>query len=236
MVLPSSGKDPYGTPDRGGFTGWVDWSVDAGLGAGRQWLEGDVRAFAQSVTLDAPGSLRVGGTAQLSGSIVQPEGVSAGTRVVPLRYPMSVDWGGSSSLAVGSGKQAVEEARRKGKVAILDPLTRTLTALRCAAPRLGDRDGGERLDARLHRRRLARAGHGLPDHHGRLTATATATATAATATAARRRGRTEGGHLPRARPRRRPAPPMACGSRRRTGPCARWRKVATARGVDADNA
>ena len=26
MVLPSSGKDPYGTPDRGGFTGWLDWS------------------------------------------------------------------------------------------------------------------------------------------------------------------------------------------------------------------
>ena len=27
-VLPSSGKDPYGTPDRGGFTGWLDWHVD----------------------------------------------------------------------------------------------------------------------------------------------------------------------------------------------------------------
>ncbi|MBN6543457.1 phosphodiester glycosidase family protein, partial [Actinacidiphila bryophytorum] len=130
VVLPSSGKDPYGTPDRGGFTGWVDWSVDSARGAGQQWLEGDVRAFAQSVTLDAPEALRVGGTAVLSGSIVQPEGVSAGTRVVPLRYPMSVDWGGSSGLAVGSGKQAVADARHRGKVAILDPRTGTLTALR----------------------------------------------------------------------------------------------------------
>ncbi|MGI5517748.1 phosphodiester glycosidase family protein [Streptomyces sp. CA-106131] len=129
-VLPSSGKDPYGTPDRGGFTGWVDWSVDADRSANQQWLEADVRAFAQSITLDAPDSLEVGKTAQLSGSIVQPEGVSTGTRVVPLQYPMSVDWSGSSNLAIGSGKQAIDKARDEGKVAILDPQTRTLTALR----------------------------------------------------------------------------------------------------------
>ncbi|MEV4177463.1 phosphodiester glycosidase family protein [Nonomuraea sp. NPDC049709] len=129
MVLPSSGKNPYGTPDRGGFTGWVDWSVDPRRNADQQWIEAEVRAFAQSITLDAPDSVEVSGTAQLSGSIVQPEGVSAGTRVVPLRYPMSVDWSGSSNLAIGSGKAAVDAARRKGKVAILDPRTRTLTAL-----------------------------------------------------------------------------------------------------------
>ncbi|WP_203949951.1 metallophosphoesterase family protein, partial [Planotetraspora thailandica] len=131
MVLPSSGKDPYGTPDRGGFTGWVDWSVDARQDAGRQWLEADVRAFAQSITLNTPDSLEAGETAQLSGSIVQPQGVSTGTRVVPLRYPMSVDWSGSSNLAIGSGKDAVDKARKSHKiVAILDPQTRTLTALR----------------------------------------------------------------------------------------------------------
>ncbi|WP_371778910.1 phosphodiester glycosidase family protein [Streptosporangium subroseum] len=129
MVLPSSGKDPYGTPDRGGFTGWVDWSVDARQNADEQWIEANVRAFAQSITLEAPTSLEVGRAAQLSGSIVQPQGVAAGTRVVPLRYPMSVDWDGSSTLAIGSGKDAVEEARDAGKVAIFDPRTRALTAL-----------------------------------------------------------------------------------------------------------
>ncbi|MBM9506204.1 phosphodiester glycosidase family protein [Actinacidiphila acididurans] len=129
-VLPSSGKDPYGTPDRGGFTGWVDWSVDTQRNADQQWLEADVRAFAQSITLDTPDSVEAGKTAQLSGSIIQPEGVSTGTRVVPLRYPMSVEWGGSSNLAIGSGKAAVDKARDEGKVAILDPQTRTLTALR----------------------------------------------------------------------------------------------------------
>lgn len=129
MVLPSSGKDPYGTPDRGGFTGWVDWAVDPRQDADEQWIEAEVRAFAQSATIDAPDSLKVGETAQVSGSIVQPQGVEAGTRVVPLRYPMSVDWSGSSDLAIGSGDKAADKARAKGKVAIFDPRTRTLTAL-----------------------------------------------------------------------------------------------------------
>ncbi|MFF0265148.1 phosphodiester glycosidase family protein [Kribbella sp. NPDC004536] len=125
-VLPSSGKDPYGTPDRGGFTGWVDWSVDAQRNAGQQWLEADVRAFAQSITLDAPVAVSVGESTQVNGSIVQPEGVGAGTRVVPLRYPMSVHWTSSPNVAIGS----VDQARRSGKIAAFDPATRTLTGLR----------------------------------------------------------------------------------------------------------
>ncbi len=120
-VLPSSGKDPYGTPDRGGFTGWLDWHVDQGASAGQQWLTADVRAFAQSITLDAPDTLEVGDSAQLGGSIVQPQGVSNGTRVVPLRYPMSVHWSGSDNLAIG-GDGA-------GKDAVLDPATGRLKAL-----------------------------------------------------------------------------------------------------------
>lgn len=130
VVLPSSGKSPYGTPDRGGFTGWVSWSVDPHEDADGQWVEADVRAFAQSVALTAPETLEVGTTAQLSGSVVQPNGVAPGTRVVPLRYPMSVHWSGSRDLAIGSGERFAEAARRSGKVAVLDPETRTLTALR----------------------------------------------------------------------------------------------------------
>jgi hypothetical protein len=41
------------------------------------------------------------GGRQLSGSLVQPEGVSNGARVVPLAYPVSVDWTGSANLAIG---------------------------------------------------------------------------------------------------------------------------------------
>jgi exopolysaccharide biosynthesis protein len=125
-VLPSSGKDPYGTPDRGGFTGWLNWSVDKDATAGQQWLTADVRAFAQSITLNAPATLEAGDAAQLDGSIVQPSGVTNGTRVVPLRYPMSVHWSGSDTLAIGTDAAAAKAA---GKVAILDPVTRKLTGL-----------------------------------------------------------------------------------------------------------
>ena len=130
-VLPSSGKAPYGTPDRGGMTGWVRWSVDNDVLAGRQWLTADVRAFASSITLNVPERIEAGTSARLSGSIVQPSGVNQnGTRVVPLAYPMSVHWGGSEQLAIGHGEGAIEAARDAGKVAILDPLTRELTGLR----------------------------------------------------------------------------------------------------------
>lgn len=129
-VLPSSGKSPYGTPDRGGFTGWLKWSVDRDAGADQQWLTADVRAFAQSIDLQAPETLEVSTSATLSGSIVQPSGVQSGTRIVPLRYPMSVHWGGSDALAIGRGQDAADAARRAGKVAILDPQTRELTGLR----------------------------------------------------------------------------------------------------------
>lgn len=126
-VLPSSGKAPYGTPDRGGFTGYLRWNVDRDASGSGQWLTQDVRAFAQSITLDAPATVEVGTAAPLSGSIVQPSGVQPGTRVVPLRYPMSVHWSGSDTLAIGDD---VAAARKAGKVAILDPATRQLTALR----------------------------------------------------------------------------------------------------------
>ncbi|WP_320668556.1 phosphodiester glycosidase family protein [Patulibacter defluvii] len=132
-VLPSSGKSPYGTPERGGFTGWMKWSVDRDANADGQWLTADVRAFAQSIDLQAPATLEVSTSATLGGSIVQPSGVQNGTRIVPLRYPMSVHWGGSESLAIGRGTAAVDAARRAGKVAILDPVTRELTGLRTGA-------------------------------------------------------------------------------------------------------
>ena len=45
---------------------------------------------------------------------------------MPLRYPMSVHWSGSDNLAIGTD---VAAAKAAGKVAILDPATRKLTAL-----------------------------------------------------------------------------------------------------------
>ncbi|MBE2320134.1 phosphodiester glycosidase family protein [Solirubrobacter sp. CPCC 204708] len=120
MVLPSSGKSPYGTPDRGGFTGWVRYGVSDDIKA-------DVRAFAQSVGVSGPDALAAGSSATLGGELVQPNGVATGTRKVPLRYPMSVRWKGSDSLQLNG---SVDDARKAGKVAVLNTATRELTAVR----------------------------------------------------------------------------------------------------------
>ncbi|PZF80009.1 phosphodiester glycosidase family protein [Jiangella anatolica] len=130
LVHPSSGKAPYGTPDRGGFTGWIEWSVDGDGSGAQQWLSADVRAFAQEVVVEAPETVEVGRAVTVGGHVVQPSGVLPGSRVVPLAYPMSVHWSGDDDLAVGSGDAAVRRAREQGKVAILDPVTRQLTGLR----------------------------------------------------------------------------------------------------------
>ncbi|MFA4930175.1 MAG: metallophosphoesterase, partial [Patulibacter sp.] len=129
-VLTATGKGAYGSADRGGFNGWSRWSVDQDAKGDEQWLTADVRAYAQSIAINAPESIEVGTSTTLSGSIVQPNGVQPGSRVVPLRYPMSVHWDGDDNLAVGSGAADVEAARKARKVAILDPETRELTALR----------------------------------------------------------------------------------------------------------
>lgn len=133
FVHPTTGKAPYGTPDRGGFTGWVEWEVDRDGDAGDQWLTADVRAYAQEVVIEAPDAVEVGTKTVIGGHIVQPSGVSAGSRIVPLAYPMSVHWSGDKRLAIGSGDAAMRSAQRSGKVAILDPVTRQLTALRPGA-------------------------------------------------------------------------------------------------------
>src|SRR5262245_66461665 len=78
VVLPSSGKSPYGTPDRGGFTGWVRWSVDPSQDAAGDWLDADVRPFAQAIDLDAPAKLEVGTAAPIGGELDQPAGVQPG--------------------------------------------------------------------------------------------------------------------------------------------------------------
>jgi hypothetical protein len=129
-VLTATGKGAYGSADRGGFNGWARWSVDQDATRDQQWLTADVRAFAQSITINAPESIEVGTSTTLSGSIVQPNGVQTGSRVVPLQYPMSVRWAGDEHLAIGSGAADVEAARKARKVAILDPETRQLTALK----------------------------------------------------------------------------------------------------------
>ena len=64
----------------------------------------------------------------VGGSIVQPEGVDTGTRVVPLRYPMSVDWGGSPTWrSAAAGGDRSRPRSRQGRDP--RPVGRALTGL-----------------------------------------------------------------------------------------------------------
>ncbi len=104
MVLPSSGKSPYGTPDRGGFTGWVRYGV------GRRHHRRRARVRAERHRRRGPDALAAGSTATLGGELVQPNGVANGTRRVPLRYPMSVRWSGSPSRCSSAARSTTPAA------------------------------------------------------------------------------------------------------------------------------
>jgi hypothetical protein len=71
------------------------------------------------LALAAPAAVGVGKTAAVSATVKQ------GTRVVPAAYPVSVVWSGSPNLHIGSRQSA-----KPWDVAVLDPATGTLTALR----------------------------------------------------------------------------------------------------------
>lgn len=131
VINGNSGKNPATAPDDGGFTGWSLWGVDPvsedeAAQVRRNWfldaptwIGAQVRPHVDELTLTAPASVTVGSLAQVSASLKQ------GTRVVPAAYPASVRWSGSPSLHVGSRLGV-----KPWHVAVLDPATGTLTALR----------------------------------------------------------------------------------------------------------
>ena len=155
IVLPSSGKAPYGTPDRGGFTGWMDWTVDRSATASQQWLTADVRAFAQSATLDRlREALEAGDSTQLEGTIVQPSGVCPARASCRCATRCRSTGAARTNLALGT-----DVASREGRGQGRDPRPGHAQAdRRCTS---GDvtvtRD--RRLDARVHRRGVAGADH-----------------------------------------------------------------------------
>ncbi|HEY4277113.1 MAG TPA: phosphodiester glycosidase family protein [Conexibacter sp.] len=125
VTLPSAGTVPGGTTATGGFDGWVRFGVDAATATSDDWLDADVRAYAEGSSLSGPASVAVGSQIAISGTLDQAASLS-----VPIGYPNSVDWTGSDNLAIGSGQAATDAARAAGKAAILDPATGVLHGLR----------------------------------------------------------------------------------------------------------
>ncbi|GAA3514389.1 hypothetical protein FHR32_006405 [Streptosporangium album] len=83
------------------------------------WIGAQVRPHVDELTLTAPASVEVGRPGHVSATLTQ-----AG-RTVPVAYPASADWSGSPNLHIGTRAGA-----KSRHVAVLDPATGILTALR----------------------------------------------------------------------------------------------------------
>jgi hypothetical protein len=133
VLLPltgNSGKGPAAAPDAGGFTGWALVGIDPSAreaAAGerhwsapeRDWFQVELRAHVDSLELAAPVSVKMGKTAPVAATVVQEN------RRVPVSFPVSADWSGSSLLHIGQIRTAPFWA-----VASYDPATGILTGLR----------------------------------------------------------------------------------------------------------
>ncbi|MEO3752927.1 phosphodiester glycosidase family protein [Streptomyces sp. B6B3] len=147
FVGGDAGKAPAAAPDEGGFTGWAMVGVDevsrAEQAAARarphrplpDWMTVQTRPHVDELTLDAPASLGVGETVA-AGATLEQWG-AAGTREVPVAFPVSADWSGSRELFVGPADEA-----GRWDTAAFDPATGELTGLRPGRARLAVEVGG----------------------------------------------------------------------------------------------
>ncbi|NRQ36364.1 multidrug transporter [Nonomuraea sp. NN258] len=131
FINGNSGKNPATAPEDGGFTGWSLWGVDPvtpqeaahvrrnWFADAPDWIATQVRPHLDELTLTAPATVTVGTPATVTATVAQ------GTRAVPAAYPVSVKWSSSPNLHVG-GHAGV----KPWHVAVLDPATGVLTALR----------------------------------------------------------------------------------------------------------
>lgn len=133
LINGNSGKQPAGTPQTGGFTGWTMVGIDPSAGVvgsnpGTQdrvdWLAAETRPWVDTLNLVAPAELdaRAEDPSQVSATLVQDG------REVPVAWPVTAQWGGQGVLIEdGRGDEQVQSA---DAVVRLNPRTGMLTALR----------------------------------------------------------------------------------------------------------
>ncbi|MFC7108330.1 metallophosphoesterase family protein [Nonomuraea rubra] len=131
FINGNSGKNPATAPEDGGFTGWSLWGVDPvtrteaehvrrnWFADAPDWIGTQVRPHVDGLTLTAPATVAVGAPAPVTAAVEQA------SRTVPAAYPVSATWSGSPNLHVGTRRTA-----KPWHVAVLDPESGTLTALR----------------------------------------------------------------------------------------------------------
>ena len=113
LINGNSGKDPAGIPATGGFTGWTMLGIDPGVGdvgddpstADRVgWLAAETKPRVDSISLEAPGSLAPGQSADVAASFTQ------GERTVPVGWPATAQWGGDGVVVDSGAEVALQQA------------------------------------------------------------------------------------------------------------------------------
>lgn len=132
LINGNSGKNPSGTPETGGFTGWTMLGIDPAKGkVGKNpspqdrvnWLAAETRPWVDEVSLEAAGVVPLGETGSASASFKQDG------RTVPVVWPVTAQWGGDG-VQVVDGSQQFERAAAQDAVIRFNPSTGEITALR----------------------------------------------------------------------------------------------------------
>lgn len=135
LINGNSGKNPSGTVETGGFTGWTMVGINPGAGLVGQnpstqdrvdWLAAETKPWVDELSLTATEELRVGAVGSASATFTQDG------RTVPVAWPVTAQWGGEGVI-VESGTDDAEVEKRRGDgraVLRMNPLTGELTGLR----------------------------------------------------------------------------------------------------------
>lgn len=132
MVTGSAGKDPYGSPDNGGFLGWTMFGVENESSALRgiknpaetDWIKAKVNPLLDEITMNAPDSVSVGESVEVEAIGHQPGDIN-----IPLQYPASVNWSGSDNVFVGDTEESAAAIDSGDYDAVFDYTTSELTAV-----------------------------------------------------------------------------------------------------------
>ncbi|WP_193103863.1 phosphodiester glycosidase family protein [Brachybacterium sp. FME24] len=147
LINGNSGKDPAGTPETGGFTGWTMLGVNPGAGTVGEnpspqdrvdWLAAETHPWVDEISLSAAQQLSVGGVADVSATFTQDD------RTIPVAWPVTAQWGGQgvqvdggspSAPADGAQIRAVSagdapEQADSSAVVRVNPMTGEITGLR----------------------------------------------------------------------------------------------------------
>ncbi|RUP86474.1 phosphodiester glycosidase family protein [Dermabacter sp. HSID17554] len=131
LVNGNSGKNPAGTPETGGFTGWTMLGINPGAGkVGSNpttsdrvnWLAAEVKPWVDEVTLTLPKILPEGETGEFS-AVIEQDG-----RKVPVAWPVTAQYYGEG-VVVDDGSEAAEAADESAVIRV-NPLTGEVTAIR----------------------------------------------------------------------------------------------------------